>query len=110
MRKWERRGVESHVMCRNMWRTSENLGKVVYVTNANDEDKLYVLATSSPDSPLGRLWKQVFEEGKKIGYSEGTKLVNGLEIDEITRIGVERGNRERDRDRKGLREACVGCC
>lgn len=63
-------------------------------SNANDEDateKLYVLATSSPDSPLGRLWKRVFEEGKKISYSEGIKLVNGLEIDEIMRIGVERG-------------------
>jgi hypothetical protein len=28
---------------------------------------------------------------KGIGYSEGMKLVNGLDINEITRIGVERG-------------------
>ena len=33
----------------------------------------------------------MFEEGKGIGYSEGTKLVNGLDINEIMRIGVERG-------------------
>jgi hypothetical protein len=40
---------------------------------------------------LAIVWRHAFEEGKGIGYSEGTKLVNGLDINEITRIGVERG-------------------
>ena len=70
-------------------------------------ERLIGLAKDSPpNSPLGIVWRHAFEEGKGIGYSEGTRLVNGLEVNEITRIGVERGIERgieigRDRDSLG---------
>ena len=69
-------------------------------------ERLIGLAKDSPpNSPLGIVWRHAFEEGKGIGYSEGTRLVNGLEVNEITRIGVERGIERgieigRDRERR----------
>jgi hypothetical protein len=62
------------------------------ITHPASIERLLGLAKDSPpNSPLGIVWRYAFEEGKEFGYSEGTKLVNGLDINEITRIGVERG-------------------
>ena len=53
-------------------------------------ERLIGLARNSPaNSALGIVWRYVFEEGKEFGYSEGTKMTNGLDVNEITRIGVE---------------------
>jgi hypothetical protein len=54
-------------------------------------EKLCHLATSSPDSPLGKLWQCAFEEGKKTSYSEGAKLFEGAEINKVTKVAAERG-------------------
>jgi hypothetical protein len=62
------------------------------ITHPASIERLIGLAKDSPpDSVLGIVWRHAFEEGKGIGYSEGTKLVDGLDINELTRIGVERG-------------------
>ena len=43
-----------------------------------------------PDSALGIVWQYTFEEGKWIGYSEGTQMVDRIDINEVLRTGVEK--------------------
>jgi hypothetical protein len=40
---------------------------------------------------LGIVWQRAFEEGKKIGYSEGAKLFEGVDISEGMKTAAERG-------------------
>jgi hypothetical protein len=62
------------------------------ITHPASVKRLIGLARDSPpDSALGIVWRYAFEEGKKIGYSEGTKFVGGIDIDEVLKTGVERG-------------------
>ena len=62
------------------------------ITHPTSIERLISLARdSSPNSALGIVWRHAFEEGKGIGFSEGTRLINGLDVNEITRIGVDRG-------------------
>ena len=44
-----------------------------------------------PNSTLGIVWQHAFEEGKRVGHAEGAKLVDGIDIDEVLKTGVERG-------------------
>ena len=65
------------------------------ITHPASIEQLIGLARDSPpNSALGIVWRHAFKEGKGIGYSEGTKLINGLDINEI---------------KKGSREARMGC-
>src|SRR6202522_690687 len=62
------------------------------ITHPASIERLIGLARDSPpNSALGIVWRYAFEEGKEFGYSEGTKMINGLDVNDITRIGVERG-------------------
>ncbi|KAF8970685.1 hypothetical protein BDZ97DRAFT_57021 [Flammula alnicola] len=62
------------------------------ITDAVSIERLIGLARDSPpDSALGIVWRHAFEEGKKIGYSEGATLVDGMDINEVLKTGVERG-------------------
>jgi len=55
-------------------------------------ERLVGLAKDSPpDSVLGIVWRYAFEEGKRIGYSEGAQMVDGIDINEVLRTGVEKG-------------------
>jgi len=46
---------------------------------------------SPPDSALGIVWRHAFEEGRKNGYSEGAKLFEGADVNEISKVAAERG-------------------
>jgi len=62
------------------------------ITDAVSIERLVGLAKDSPsDSPLGIVWRCAFEEGKKLGYSEGAKLFEGVDISEGMRTAAERG-------------------
>ena len=57
-------------------------------------ERLISLAKDSPpDSALGIVWRCAFEKGKKIGFSEGAKFVDGIDIDEVLKTGFEKGNK-----------------
>ena len=61
--------------------------------NALIECLISLAKNSPPDSALGIVWRHAFEERKKIGFSEGTKFVNGIDIDEVLKTGFEKGNK-----------------
>src|SRR6267378_677722 len=62
------------------------------ITDDISVERLVGLAKDSPpDSALGIVWRHAFEAGKTLGYSEGTKLFEGADVNEITKIGVEKG-------------------
>src|SRR6202522_4728506 len=62
------------------------------ITHPASIEQLIGLARDSlANSALEIVWRYAFEEGKEFGYSEGTKMINGLDVNDITRIGVERG-------------------
>ena len=62
------------------------------ITDYVSIERLVGLAKDSPhDSALGIVWQRAFEEGKKIGYSEGAKLFEGVDISEGMRTAAERG-------------------
>ncbi len=62
------------------------------ITDDISIEQLVGLARDSPhDSALGIVWQRAFEEGKKIGYSEGAKLFEGVDISEGMETAVERG-------------------
>ena len=42
--------------------------------------KLIALATSSPDSPLGLVWKHAFREGSKDGFRRGVELFKDKDV------------------------------
>ena len=55
-------------------------------------ERLVGLAKDSPpDSALGIVWRRAFEEGKKLGYVEGAKLFEGVDISEGMKAAAERG-------------------
>ena len=53
--------------------------------------KLIALATSSPDSPLGLVWKHAFQEGSKGGFRRGTELFKGKDVKQAFREGADEG-------------------
>ena len=53
--------------------------------------KLIVLATLSPDSPLGLVWKHAFWEGSKDGFRRGTELFKGKDVKQAFREGADEG-------------------
>jgi len=59
--------------------------------DASTECLVGLAKDSPPDSALGIVWRYAFEEGKQIGYSEGTQMVDGIDINEVLRTGVEKG-------------------
>ena len=62
------------------------------ITDDASIERLIGLAKDSPpDSALGIVWRHAFEEGKRIGYSEGAQMVDGIDINEVLRTGVEKG-------------------
>ena len=62
------------------------------ITDDISIERLVGLARDSPhDSALGIVWQHAFEEGKKIGYSEGAKLFEGVDISEGMKMAAERG-------------------
>jgi len=62
------------------------------ITDTVSIERLVGLARDSPhDSALGIVWQRALEEGKKIGYSEGAKLFEGVDISEGMRAAAERG-------------------
>jgi hypothetical protein len=63
------------------------------ITDDTSIERLVGLAKDSPpDSALGIVWRYAFEEGKRIGYSEGAQMVNGMDINEVLKTGFEKGN------------------
>jgi len=63
------------------------------ITDDVSIERLVSLAKDSPpDSALGIVWRYAFEEGKRIGYSEGAQMVDGIDINEVLKTGFEKGN------------------
>ena len=62
------------------------------ITDDASIERLVNLAKDSPpDSALGIVWRHAFEEGWKTGYSEGAKLFEGADVNEISKVAAERG-------------------
>jgi len=62
------------------------------ITDDVSIERLVGLAKDSPpDSALGIVWRHAFEEGKKLGYVEGAKLFEGVDISEGMKAAAERG-------------------
>ncbi|KIJ89990.1 hypothetical protein K443DRAFT_663370 [Laccaria amethystina LaAM-08-1] len=53
--------------------------------------RLIALATSSPDSPLGLVWKHAFREGSKEGFQRGTELFKNKDVKQAFWEGVNEG-------------------
>src|SRR6266446_10788678 len=49
-------------------------------------------AASTPDGDnLEFLWKWAFKEGQKVGLDEGHRFVDGMDIQEVLKVGFEQG-------------------
>lgn len=59
--------------------------------NTSIECLVGLAKNSPPDSALGIVWQYAFKEGKRIDYSEGAQMVDGIDINEVLRTGVEKG-------------------
>ena len=53
--------------------------------------KLIALATSSPDSPLGLVWKHAFQEGLKEGFRRGVELFKDKDVKQAFQEGADEG-------------------
>jgi len=58
--------------------------------NALIERLISLAKDSPPNSALDIVWRHTFEEGKKIGFSEGAKFVDRINIDEVLKTGFEK--------------------
>jgi len=72
------------------------------ITDDASIERLVGLAKDSlPDSALGIVWRHAFEEGRKNGYSEGAKLFEGADVNEISKVAAEKGIEiGRDREKR----------
>jgi len=53
--------------------------------------KLITLATLSPDSPLGLVWKHAFREGLKEGFRRGVELSKDKDVKQAFWEGANEG-------------------
>jgi hypothetical protein len=51
--------------------------------------RLIALAMSSPDSPLGLIWKHAFREGSKEGFKSGTEIFKDKDVKQAFCEGVD---------------------
>ncbi|KIM43451.1 hypothetical protein M413DRAFT_443388 [Hebeloma cylindrosporum] len=62
------------------------------LTDSISIERLIGLARDSPqDSELGIVWQHALEEGRKAGYAEGAKMVDGMQVSDVLKIGFEKG-------------------
>jgi len=53
--------------------------------------KLITLTTLLPDSPLGLIWKHVFQEGSQEGFKKGTELFKDKDVKQAFRDRADQG-------------------
>jgi hypothetical protein len=53
--------------------------------------KLIALATSSPNSPLGLVWKHAFEQGSQEGFKMGTTFFMAMDIEQAFWDSADQG-------------------
>ncbi|KIJ89713.1 hypothetical protein K443DRAFT_15851 [Laccaria amethystina LaAM-08-1] len=53
--------------------------------------KLIVLVTSSPNLPLGLVWKHAFEQGSQEGFKRGAAFFKDMDIKQAFRDGADQG-------------------
>ena len=53
--------------------------------------KLIALTTSSPDSPLGLVWKHAFEQGSQEGFKRGAAFFKNMDVKQAFHEGVDQG-------------------
>jgi hypothetical protein len=87
-----------------------------FIELANIEAINYFLTTAASTlegQNLELLWKRAFQEGQKVGLDEGRRFVDGMDIQEVLKVGVERGKavgmatERKEWQTKGHGEDCV---
>src|SRR6266567_1609747 len=88
--------------------------KFIELANLNNITLFLTTAMSTPDGEnLEFLWKRAFEEGQKVRLDKGHRFVDGMDIQEVLKAGVERGQaigmaaERREWQTKGHGKNCV---
>ena len=86
----------------------------IELANLNTITLFLTTAASTPDGEnLKFLWKQAFKEGQKVGLDEGCHFVDGMDIQEVLKVGFEQGQafgmaaEKQEWQTKGHGENCV---
>ena len=86
----------------------------IELANLNTITLFLTTATSTPDGKnLKFLWEWAFEEGQKVGLDEGHHFVDGMDIQEVLKVGFEQGQavsmaaEKQEWQTKGHGENCI---
>jgi len=86
----------------------------IELANLNTITLFLTTAASTPDGEdLEFLWKHAFKEGQRVGLDEGHHFVDGMDIQEVLKVGFEQGQavsmaaEKQEWQTKGHGENCI---